>query len=288
MKNSDPCGDHDQSKDYSSITSSSSTSSSATSVLSSGKRSSVPEHGHQSDEESVPKRPRIESNEDHIESQEKVDQDHDDHGQKEPKKEKVVLLVTSTTSSTSSYDSNVSNNTSQVGISKQEHLEEDMDLLLDFKGPYDVSNILQEVNKPEVSDYESTVLEAVPLEADYDFWNMLDSLGTSVQPNQEVQLQDSEAACDHQSSDFGVQEYSTENENKKWFRYLESELGLEGTEPNNQNHVMHQDQVLVPAAENNDNFHYHDLIEDRLESDPCLGFSPANQICPWPQNSAAT
>ena len=291
--NSDPCGDHDQSKEYSSITSSSSSSSSTTSVLSSGKRSSkvLPEHmHHQSEEESLdPKKPRIESHEDyHIEIQEKIYQDHDDdQGQKEPKEK----LVTNTTSSASSYDSNVSNNTSQVGVSKLDDHQEDMDLLFDFKGPYDViTNMLQEVNKPEVSDYNNpTVLESVPLEADYDFWNMLDSF-TSLQPNHhEVQLQDSEA-CDHQRSNFGpILEYSSDIETKKWFKYLENELGLEGTTENdNQNHVMH-DEVLVPSE--NNSFHYHDLIEAKPESDSCLGFTTAyNSLWPsnnLPQSSAA-
>ncbi|PON38527.1 MYB transcription factor [Parasponia andersonii] len=282
LQNSDPCGDeHDQSKECSSITSSSSSSSSTTSVLSSGKRCSgvvQAEHEHQSDEKSIPKTPRIESREGHVEIGEKMDQDH------EPKE---VQVVTSATSSASSYDSNVSNNTSdhQVGVSKLDH-EEDMDLLFDFKGFYDVSNILQEVNKPEVSDYNPTILESVPLEADYEFWNMLDSLGTSLQPNHEVQLQESEANCD-QGSNFGVQEFSREVETKKWFRYLESELGLEGTteNDNNENRAMHQETVLLPHL-NKYSFHNHidDLIEAEPESDPCLGFSTAYQM--WPSNLA--
>ncbi|XP_062115746.1 transcription factor MYB63 [Humulus lupulus] len=293
-------GDDQSKEEYSSITSSSSSSSSTTTLSSGNKRSSSvqqqqqPEHGSQFDLESPPKRARIEEDEkgsvdDQKEIQDKIKQDDDDDRKKNEPNEQVLLVMTrsTTTSSASSYDSNVSNNSDQVGASKLDHQGEvDMDLLFDFKGAYyddDVSGLLlqEEVNKPEVDYYYEPI---IPLETDYDFWNMLDSLGTTIQPNNNnnevVQLvQGSEAAaaattCDHdhgQSSSFGVlddQFYGSDeiNETKKWFRYLENELGLEAggvstTENDNQNLAIQDVRQEADLFQ----YHHHDVIEAKSD-----------------------
>lgn len=114
-----------------------------------------------------------------------------------------------TTCSVSSYDSNnvSSNSTTQVDVSWE---KDEMGLLFDKK-------LQEEVNKPEL----------LPLEADQDFWNMLDSLGPLQQPNEQL-VQLHEAKAQQTSTTFG-EEYNTRQvvENNKWFRYLENELGLE-------------------------------------------------------------
>ncbi|KAL5543738.1 hypothetical protein UlMin_007522 [Ulmus minor] len=206
----DPSGD--EPKEVSTITSSSSSSSG--SILSSGKRSLGQELGDPSEEEeSAAKRPRelaqIEQENvpkqatsgDHLSPEAKIDTNE-------------VVKITSSSSASSD-------------VSRP--LQNDMDLLFDFEVPCDVNDLLQEVSKPEVLLENLALEEVLPLEADYDFWNILDSFATCSQPNQvQVQVQDSEPAANMPSSKSnGVdQEFSKEIENSNWFRYLETELGL--------------------------------------------------------------
>ncbi|KAJ6353476.1 hypothetical protein OIU76_002486 [Salix suchowensis] len=132
--------------------------------------------------------------------------------------------------SSSSISSNNSNITisSQVDISRPEDYQ--IGSLLNFRAQYDVHNSSEEVSKPE------EITAEIPFESDYDFWNMLDSL-SSFQSN-EVQLENAEAC---QSSNFG-DAYSTgeEDQNKKWLRYLENELGLDATKDENQESSLKQ------------------------------------------------
>jgi myb proto-oncogene protein len=109
-----------------------------------------------------------------------------------------------------SYDSNVSNSRSAVEVSRP---EDQMDSLIHYGGPYDVNHMLQEVNKPEGLE--------IPLEADVDFWNMLDNLD-SVLSTSEAQF-----GHDHQVVNGCKISNSVEVENKRWLCYLENELGLD-------------------------------------------------------------
>lgn len=122
-----------------------------------------------------------------------------------------------------SYDSNVSNSRSAAEVSRP---EDQMDSLIHYGGPYDVNNMLQEVNKPEGLE--------IPLEADVEFWNMLDNID-SVLSSSEVQF-----GHDHQVVNGCKISNSVEVENKKWLCYLENELGLD---------AMGEEDVLV-APEN--------------------------------------
>jgi myb proto-oncogene protein len=92
--------------------------------------------------------------------------------------------------------------------------EEQMVSMFDYGRPYDVNNILQEVNKPNVES-----VHEIPLEADVDFWNMLDNLDSAL--SNEVQFRQVKAC---QRSNLQV---SKEVENKNWLHYLENELGLD-------------------------------------------------------------
>lgn len=138
-----------------------------------------------------------------------------------------------TSSSGSSYGSNISN-TSPVDHVSWEEVR--MDSLFDYGGPYDISNILEEVNKPDILD---KLLE-IPLEADVDFWNMLDNLEFTV--SNEIQNRETKAC---QSSTFG-EENSKEVEDKKWLRYLENELGLDAMEEENWE-ILTNDATEPPA-----------------------------------------
>ena len=66
-------------------------------------------------------------------------------------------LIDQSSSSYSSYDSNVSNSSPVDALRP----EEQMDSLFDYGEPFDVSNILQEVNKPDVDS-----VNEIPFEAD--------------------------------------------------------------------------------------------------------------------------
>ncbi|XP_015571096.1 transcription factor MYB58 isoform X2 [Ricinus communis] len=86
-------------------------------------------------------------------------------------------------------------------------------------GPCDiVQNILEEVNKPEI---DQDVAVEIPFESDLDFWNMLDGLNSSLSMTNSI-----ESSCCQRSSNLG-DAYKGGDENKKWLRYLENELGLE-------------------------------------------------------------
>lgn len=243
-KNTSTASDDQISKE-SSITSSSSSSSSSSSnsVLSSGN-----------------KQKDLENN---------IDHDHHAQMKNEPLKEVASSL------SVSSYDSNGSNNSSQaVEVSKSiddhddyHHQEKYMDLML-----LDYEINAMEVNKPHDQD------QVIPLEADFDFWDMLDNL-CPFQPNNNHQL----VHC--HSSSF-EEEHSREVENKKWFRYLENELGLEEATANeNVDHVddeNHQ-QELVAKDDVKKTFQCEFEEEARVvvqESDPSL---TTTNYCPmWP------
>jgi myb proto-oncogene protein len=113
---------------------------------------------------------------------------------------------------------------------------------LNFRGLYDVHSSSEEVNKPE------EITAEIPLESDYDFWNMLDSL--SYLQSNEVQLENVEAC---QISKFGdAYNIGEVDQNKKWLRYLENELGLDVTKDENQeSSLKNAAETLVP-----ENFQY--------------------------------
>lgn len=255
----------DESKE-SSITSSSSSSFSSTPAC--GKRGlDQTELGHdQFDEESAPaaaKRP-CNNNQLIIPSQ---DDDHE-VAKDQPKDQLVTSTSTSTTSPSSSNVSNVSNSKTQLDVSRDyPHQEEEnyqMDnLLFDFEGPCDVimSDILQEVNKPDgilddhksLDDHDQTWVPQ--FEDDYDFWNMFDSLSDVFlqQPNDQfVQAVLHNSEPRHNSMNFGREEHhnKSEIENRDWFRFLESELGLEGNDNQNQQVIFYQDHQSLAMEEN--------------------------------------
>lgn len=265
-KNSDSSGD--ESKE-SSITYSSS--SSFSSNPSCGKRGLESEElGHRSDDESVPKRP-CKNNDQLTIVQEKL---IDDDVQKEVTNPNDQLIITSTTtttttttSSASSHASNMSNstNTTQADVSgDDDHDQEDdqmaNNLLFDFMGTYDVSDILQEVNKPGI---QADLM--APLEADYEFWNMLENLGTNFlqQPNDQVQPQ---------SSNFNGEGHKGENiESWDWIKALENELGLTGNDNQNQQLVLEDQSHAIEEQVPAEMYFHYDVVEKLPEeSDPCL------------------
>ncbi|KAK7842847.1 transcription factor myb63 [Quercus suber] len=134
--------------------------------------------------------------------------------------------------------------------------EEQMVLLFDYGEPFDVSNILQEVNKPDVDS-----VNEIPFVTDVDFWNMLDNLD-SVMSNE---VQHSEVnAC--QSSNFEEEGSKNVDENKKWLRYLENELGLDAMEEENKD-ISTKDAARLLVPENV-------LVSDifKPETNPDMGY----------------
>ncbi|XP_015866129.2 transcription factor MYB63 [Ziziphus jujuba] len=244
----------------SSSSSSSSSLSSSNSVLSSGNK-----HNFESPElvgndiQSDHHRKDLEKNIDH-------DHDHDHHAQvkKEPLKE-----VTSSFS-VSSYDSIGSNSSQIVEVSKpgddHDHQENYMDLML---LDYDVNTM--EVNQPDD--------EVIPLEADFDFWDMLDNL-CPFQPNNNHGHDHHQVHC--HSSSF-EEEHSREIENKKWFRYLENELGLEATAKENDDGDENLQELVAKDHDVKESFQCDIEEEARVgvqEFDPCL---TTTTYCPmWP------
>ncbi|KAJ0099747.1 hypothetical protein Patl1_20855 [Pistacia atlantica] len=113
-------------------------------------------------------------------------------------------------------------------------------LLFEFSEPFEFNiNTLEEVNKPDISN---SVLE-IPLESDLDFWNMLDGL-ESFQSNEEPQLVHEVEAS--QSSSTRDAHNNNEVDSREWFRYLESELGLETTEDQNQENSAKNEAETQP------------------------------------------
>ncbi|KAJ0043077.1 hypothetical protein Pint_18168 [Pistacia integerrima] len=119
--------------------------------------------------------------------------------------------------------------------------------------------IKKEVNKPDISN---NVLE-LPLESDLDFWNILDGL-ESFQFNEEPQLVHEVEAS--QSSSTRDAHNNNEVDSREWFRYLESELGLETTEDQNQESSAKNEaatQPLIPET-------YETLLKP--EADPGISY----------------
>ncbi|XP_050279325.1 transcription factor MYB63 [Quercus robur] len=231
--------------ELSSITSSSSSSSS--SFTSRKKQNIGGGIEHQSEQVPMDKKPHEECNLTHdfekIQGSQKEDTNQFSLGKD---------LIDQSSSSYSSYDSNVSNSSPVDALRP----EEQMVSLFDYGEPFDVSNILQEVNKPDVDS-----VNEIPFEADVDFWNMLDNLD-SVMSNE---VQHSEVnAC--QSSNFEEEGSKKVDENKKWLRYLENELGLDAMEEENKD-ISTKDaaQPLVP-----ENVLVSDIFKP--ETNPDMGY----------------
>ncbi|CAK7355454.1 unnamed protein product [Dovyalis caffra] len=214
----------DESKESSSTSSSSS---STSTIVSSGKGTLEMELDEQKNQGSSTKKPRILEN-----VQDSTPREVSNH-QFWPTKKPNEL----SSSSISSNNSNITNS-SQVDVSKPE--DDRKGSLLNIRGLYDVHSSLEEVNKPEEIGVE------IPLESDYDFWNMLDSLSSFQSGG--IQLQNVEAG---QSSKFGDAYNNGEVENKKWLRYLENELGLDATKDETHNLSKNVAETLVP-----ENFQY--------------------------------
>nr|URY18806.1 MYB protein [Zanthoxylum bungeanum] len=211
-------GKKDQESKESSISSPASSLSST--VMSSGKRSADTElDEHQCDQNYVPKRPR-EARDDMAVS-ENLQQSSETEEPNQISTSNGVLMKELSASSCSSNSSNVSN-PSRVDATRPE--DQTGALEFDFNEPYDVAIgliNLEEVNKPESISISDTGLE-IPLDSDFDFdfWGMLDSLET-------FQSNEVEAS---QSTSFGEAcDKSKEVESRKWFQYLENELGLGAT-----------------------------------------------------------
>lgn len=140
-----------------------------------------------------------------------VEKVEDSQRAKDPREEQTSCSVSSNDSNSTGAD--------EVPIRPEEQI---MDSLLQYGGPYDVNNMLQEVNKPGLE---------IPLEADVDFWNMLDGLDSVQVGHDQVN------ACE--SSNF------VQVENKKWLCYLENELGLDAMGEENRE-VLTKDAVVAP------------------------------------------
>lgn len=188
-----------------------------------------------------------------------------DKGPHQDDQKKPLLKQVTSCLSVSSYDDSNASNTSQLVevLSSPDDQEEDFDLLFD-----DIRDFNCDINmdKPEnvVLDHNKegeVLLDQVPLESDFAFWNMLENL----------------SSYDHQASScFEEAEQSKViEENQKWFKYLESELGLEATTPKEGHQDSLQKQV---SAETN-----FEAGEPQFDIPGVIGYHPM-----WPslpQNS---
>nr|URY18948.1 MYB protein [Zanthoxylum bungeanum] len=182
--------------------------------MSSGKRNAGTElHEHQCDQNYVPRKPREEQND--MEISEKVQQSNRISTSKE-----VMMMKELSASSCSSGNSIVSN-PREVDATRPD--DQKGTSQFEFSTHYDVAlglNNFEEVNKPEMIISISDEGLEIPFESDFDFWGMLDSLET---------FQSNEVDAG-QSTSFGeASDRSREAESRKWFQYLENELGLEAT-----------------------------------------------------------
>ncbi|XP_031256285.1 transcription factor MYB63 [Pistacia vera] len=225
----------DQESKESSLTSCSSSSSST--FKSPGKRSADSNlDKHQWDEGHAPKRPREAG--DNMAAVEKVleNLETEELTQNSSTKEMQKQVPTS---SCSSHNSSFSNS-SQVDAARPNDNDMTDSLLFEFSEPSEFNiNTLEEVNKPDIPN---SVLE-IPLESDLDFWNMLDGL-EPFQSNEEPQLVHEVEAS--QSSSTRDAHNNNEVDSREWFRYLESELGLETTEDQNQENSAKNEAETQP------------------------------------------
>ncbi|KAK3042636.1 hypothetical protein RJ639_000888 [Escallonia herrerae] len=110
-------------------------------------------------------------------------------------------------------------NPKQVDVPMQ---REDMDPPFNFGGDGEVHNTIYEAADLEVLD---EVIE-IPMESDTEFWSMLDGLDCLHSSEAHVIEDHFEAS---QSSSFRDEALDREADCTKWMKYLEDELGLEGT-----------------------------------------------------------
>ncbi|KAG2679657.1 hypothetical protein I3843_11G061100 [Carya illinoinensis] len=258
-------GDHEQS----SITSSSSSSTSS-SLTSSGKQSMGMEvlHEYQSNDQDP-----IMNEKDHeahslTHIHEKVQDSQKEVISNQLSPANYPREQTSYTS-VSSHDSNISNSSPLLFDASREEVQIDNpDHLIDYGGPYDVNNILQEVNKPD-HIVEDNLRPEIPFEADVDFWNMLENIESTL--SNEIQSCREVKACE--SSNVGDEYHGKEVENKKWFRYLENELGLvDATEEDNKSILIDQyaAEAEVEAQAPDQNFQCQ--IYSKAEINPDMAY----------------
>ncbi|XP_044467896.1 transcription factor MYB58 [Mangifera indica] len=147
-------------------------------------------------------------------------------------------------------------------------------LLFEFGEVYEFNmNTLEEVNKPDIAN---NVIE-IPLESDLEFWDMLDSLD-SFQSNEEAQLvhevdaSQTSSPCDGHNNNNNNNNNNNEVDSREWFRYLESELGLETDEDQNQENSAKNEAETQPLISET----YEILLKP--DFDPGWLSSPHNSV----------
>lgn len=197
---------------------SSSSSSSSTNIVSSGKRNAdaeLDEHHNY-----VPKKPR-ESEDDVALSQKLMQNSEGEKSNSTDVASKEMKIIKEFSSSSCSSDNSMVLNSCQVDATGPEEQMGSSNFEFGENFHFGVNmNGLEEVNKPEI--FSENGME-IPLESDFDFWNMLDNL-ESFQSNVEVEASQSSSFAEAAAGD-----KNKEVESRKWFEYLENELGLEAT-----------------------------------------------------------
>ncbi|KAL1205654.1 Transcription factor MYB63 [Cardamine amara subsp. amara] len=124
----------------------------------------------------------------------------------------------------SSDSLNIKTNKLSTSVSSggSNHSNQQDDLQIDLTFEYieaytEFNDIIQEVDKPDLLE--------IPFDSDPDIWSFLDGSNSFQQST----------ANENSSASRAVEEESDEDEVKKWFKHLESELGLE-EDDNNQQH----------------------------------------------------
>lgn len=139
--------------------------------------------------------------------------------------------VSSTTSLTTN-ESNILNSSQIVGYK----IEQQLASPLPYLGPYDVDNVLQEVDQP------NQLLE-IPWESDYDLWKFLDN-NESFQSNE---VQDAESM--------------------EWCLDFEKEFGVNDTKESNREEVLPKNYEVEPQRNPYDGFDFNDMTRPESEFD---------------------
>lgn len=124
-------------------------------------------------------------------------------------------------------------------------------------GPYDVSSILEEVDKPNH-------LIEIPWESDYDFWKLLDDYSLGSFQSKEVQLGEFSASQNIILGEESVQVA----EAKKWSHEFENEFGVVGEiKESNKDHFLPKNYAVEPQMDHTQMFDFDDMTRPENELD---------------------
>ncbi|KAK6934713.1 SANT/Myb domain [Dillenia turbinata] len=85
---------------------------------------------------------------------------------------------------------------------------------------------------PYAAEDSKEAFKLPPYEAEYDYWNMVNNIAAANQVNDPVPVNCFQTSCPYWN--FGGEAHDADVEEKKWFKFLEEQLGLEPAAGNHQ------------------------------------------------------